>query len=127
MPDIGVTRFERRFVYSTTAGFAITDTLQTTKPQIFTSLLHADEKISENGNNRFSIDAGDAKMSVFILAPKTARTTIEANDLTTPGPPGAVDKGERVERGQRLAISTEPATSVQFIVKLKPTWQRIAR
>jgi hypothetical protein len=127
MPEVGLKQFERQFEYSTNAGFTIIDTLQTDRPQVFTSLLHADEKISETGNNRFAIDAGDAKMSVFILAPKTARTTIEANDLTTPGPPGSVDKGERVERGQRLAISTEPTTSVQFIVKLRPTWQRTIR
>jgi hypothetical protein len=90
-------------------------------------LLRVDEKIAETGNNRFVIDAGDAKMSVFILAPKTARTTIEANDLTAPGPPGSVDKGEGVMRRQRLAIAAERATSDQFIVKLRPTWQRMTR
>jgi len=127
LPELGLRQFERQFSYSTNMGFTITDTLQTDKPQIFTSLLHADEKIAETGNNRFAIDAGDAKMSVLVLAPKTVRTTIEANDLTAPGPPGSVDKGERVVRGERLAISTESTTSVQFIVKLKPTWQRMAR
>jgi hypothetical protein len=127
MPDIGLKRFERRFEYSTGAGFTITDILETDKPQIFTLLLHADEKIAETESNRFVIDAGTAKMSAVIVAPKTARTTIEANDLTAPGPPGSVDKGERVERGQRLAVSTKPATSAQIILKLGLAWQRRTR
>jgi hypothetical protein len=75
--------------------------------------------VAQAGTRRFVIDAGDAKMSVFIVAPTVAHMTIEANDLTAPGPPGSVDKGERVERGQRLAISTEPVRSAHFIVKLK--------
>src|SRR5215831_5518824 len=78
-------------------------------------------------NDQFVIDAGSAKMSVFVVAPKRSQTKIEASDLTTPGPPGSVDKGERVVRGQRVAISTGPSTSVQLTVKLKPTPQRIRR
>jgi hypothetical protein len=31
-----------------------------------------------------------------------------------------VDKGEAVVRGQRLSISTAPATSAQFVMKLAP-------
>jgi Domain of unknown function (DUF4962)/Heparinase II/III-like protein len=125
MPELGLTRFERRFTYSTTAGFNITDSLETDRPQVFTSLVHADERIVPEGDRRFVIDAGAAKTSVFIVAPKTAHAKIETNDLTAPGPPGAVDKGERVERGQRLAISTGPTKSAQFVLKLTASPTRL--
>jgi hypothetical protein len=129
MPELGLTRFERRFEYSVNKGFTITDSLQTDKLQVFTSLLHADERVTQAANRHFVINAGNAKMSVFIVAPSAAHTTIETNDLTAPGPPGSVDKGERVERGQRLAISTDPSKSAQFILRLTTSspWQRAKR
>lgn len=122
MPGVGLRRFERRFEYSPQAGFTITDTVAADKPRQFTALIHADEKIVAAGERRFALAAGGAGLSVLVAAPADARTAIEPNELTTPGPPGSVDKGERVVRGQRLAIATGPATSAQFIVKLAPTW-----
>lgn len=117
--ELGLIRFERRFQFSTTAGFTITDILEADKPQVFTSFLHADESLAKTGEGRFAINAENTKMSVVIVDPKVADIKIETNDLTAPGPPGAVDKGERVERGQRLAISTGPTKSAQFVMKLR--------
>jgi hypothetical protein len=43
---------------------------------------------------------------------------IETNTLTAPGPPGAVDKGERQVRGQKLLLSTPAVTRARFIMRL---------
>ncbi|MCU1266961.1 MAG: Heparinase II/III-like protein [Acidobacteria bacterium] len=125
MPELGLKRFERSFRYAAGDGFTISDQLESETPQIFTALLHADQRIAPLGPGSFVIDAGGAKMSVNIEIPKNARTIIETNELITPGPPGAVDKGERVERGRRIAVSNLlPARSVQFVMHLKVIGQR---
>jgi len=47
------------------------------------------------------------------------QATIETNTLTAPGPPGAVDKGERQERGEKLLLSTPaPTTRARFKLRL---------
>lgn len=122
LPAVGLKRFERLFEYSPQDGFTITDTLAADKPRTFTAMIHADEKIVAVGERRFAIEAGGAGMSVLVEAPRDARTAIEPNELTTPGRPGQVDKGERVVRGVRLAISAPPAASARFVIKLAPTW-----
>ena len=54
------------------------------------------------------------------MMPKVFDAKVEKNILTAPGRPGSVDKGEREERGVRLAISTkEKVKKAQFKVKLK--------
>jgi hypothetical protein len=40
--------------------------------------------------------------------------------VTAPGPPGAVDKGERQARGQKLLLSTSaPTNRARFTLRLK--------
>jgi hypothetical protein len=66
------------------------------------------------------INASGTNLSVNVEMPAQTRNAIEPNDLTAPGPPGSVDKGERQVRGERLAISTmAPAKAVNFRVSLK--------
>jgi hypothetical protein len=61
----------------------------------------------------FSITAGGVKLLIdpTLDAPvkqgqQSIESVIATNNLTAPGPPGAVDKGERQERGQKLLLST---------------------
>jgi len=59
-------------------------------------------------------------LKVNVDAPEQTRNAIEPNDLTAPGRPGSVDKGERQVRGERLAISTiTPTKATRFRVSLK--------
>lgn len=117
---LGLTRFERRFEYAPDTGFLVTDTLEAEQPRVFTALIHADEDIARAGERRFLIDAGHAGLAITVTAPEAARTVIEPNEVTGAGRPGSVDKGERVLRGERLSISTGPARSATFAVKLQP-------
>ena len=122
---LGVTRFERRFEFDGRGGFVITDELQATTPRTFTTLVHADNAVSQDGAGRFSIDASGAKLNVRVESPEGAQARIEENVLTAPGPPGSVDKGERQVRGQRLAVSTtEPVTTARFRVRLEVAGSR---
>jgi hypothetical protein len=119
-PELGVVRFEREFRFDSSNGFVISDDIQTAMPRTFTSLIHSDDRITPAGDRQFVIDASGTKLSVNVETPAQTHNAIEPNDLTAPGPPGSVDKGERQVRGERLAISTiAPAKAASFRVKLK--------
>jgi hypothetical protein len=126
-PALGLKKFVRELVYQPSAGFTISDDVETKSPAVFTSLLHADDRFESESSNRFSIRAGGVKLLIAPAieqpnaqpGPKQIQSAIESNRLTAPGPPGAVDKGERQERGQKLLLSTPaPITKARFILRL---------
>jgi hypothetical protein len=126
-PELGLKKFVREFVYRRGAGFTVSDEVETTKPELLTFLLHADNRIEKEGARRFSIKAGGVKLLVDptieqpngVPSSKLIQSEIEANTVTAPGPPGAVDKGERQVRGQKLLLSTlAPTTSARFRMRL---------
>src|SRR5439155_5478464 len=89
---------------------------------VLTFVLHADDHIEKGQGCQFSIKAGRVKLLIdpTIEQPNEIQSAIEKNILTSPGPPGAVDKGERQERGQKLLLSTaSPTTGVRFITRLR--------
>ena len=115
----------REFVYRPSSGFTVTDELETLKPAIITSLLHADGNIERVGDEQFSIKAGAAVLKIEpsiaqqSSPPGKMQSTIEVNVVTAPGPPGAVDKGEQETRGQKLLLSnSSPTTKEQFILRM---------
>lgn len=124
--ELGLQKFVREFVYRPGAGFTVTDEVETTKPASLTFLLHSDDRINKESANRFSIKAGAVKLLVDPTIEQTnevgstpIRAIIETNTLTAPGPPGAVDKGERQDRGQKLLLSTPaPTTRARFVLRL---------
>jgi hypothetical protein len=120
MPELDLLRFEREFRFSAEGGFRIIDTLQLAKAHAITELIHADETIMPLGDDRFAIGGSDAKLIVSVEEPKTVRFRIEPNIVIAAGLPGSVDKGERQERGQRLAISSAgPVRDIRFALSLK--------
>ncbi len=119
-PDVGVKKFIRRFEFTAPNSFVIEDEVETEKPNIITSYLHADNLIKQLSNNKFEFEPNKTNLFVELIAPKQVETKIEKNILTAPGRPGSVDKGEREERGVRLAISTkQKTTKTNFKVKMK--------
>lgn len=126
--ELGVTGFRRRFTFSPAKGFVITDDLTSKEARAFTSMLHADDKIEENSQNRFTIRAGESRMTVEIREPAAFSAKIEPNFLTSAGAPGSVDKGERQQRGERLAISTaKPSSVARFALTLKISSPSVAQ
>src|SRR5882672_10896885 len=130
-PELGLKKFVREFVYSSGGGFTVSDEVETIKPAVLSLLLHADKRIERESATRFSIKAGRVKLLIdpTIERPNdlppsnqiqsAIQATIETNTLTAPGPPGAVDKGERQERGEKLLLSTTtPITRARFIMRL---------
>jgi phage-related protein len=120
-PEVGVKRFVRRFEFSAPGSFTVTDEVETEEPQTITAFLHADNEIRRISNNVFAFEpAGGTHLLTEILKPQKMTAKIEKNILTAPGRPGSVDKGEREERGVRLAISTaEKVRKARFAVKIK--------
>ena len=119
--ELGVKKFIRQFEFSAPNNFVVTDEVETDKPQIVTAYLHADNLIENASNNNFFFEPlNNSRLLVKIEQPLQPRTAIEKNILTAPGKPGSVDKGEREERGVRLAISTkEKTTKAKFVVKME--------
>jgi hypothetical protein len=120
LPELGLKRFERAFEYAPETGVTVTDTLEADAPRMFTSVLHADGKIAAAGERRFTLSNGPAALGVQVVEPGFVLSNIDPNQLTGAGKPGSVDKGERVVRGERLRLSTTPARSARFVLKL--TW-----
>ena len=118
-PEIGVKKFIRKFEFSAPNSFVVTDQVETNTPKIITSYLHADNLINQISANNFVFEPNGTSLFVQMIAPKMFDAKIEKNILTAPGKPGSVDKGEREERGVRLAISTkEKVKKAKFVVKL---------
>lgn len=119
-PEIGVAGFIRKFEFTAPDSFVITDEISLKKQQIITSFLHSDNLINQISDNMFEFEPNGTSLFAQIYAPKHFDTKIEKNILTAPGKPGSVDKGEREERGVRLAISTrKPTKKIHFLVRLK--------
>jgi len=123
LPELGLKKFVRQFVYQPDTQFAITDEVEMNKPSMLALLLHADDKIEKLDENRFDIVAGDVKLLVepsIEFPPRSQfKTAIETNVVTAPGPPGAVDKGEQQSRGRKLVLSPPlPVTRARFIQRL---------
>ena len=117
---LGLKKFVRAFTFSKTEGFTVTDEIQTAAPAIFTTLLHADTSFTQENVNQFSINIGSVKLLAEILLPRKIKTTLEPNTLTAAGRPGAVDQGERQERGEKLLLTTiAPNTKAQFALRLR--------
>lgn len=110
-PEIGVKKFVRRFEFTAPNGFVVKDEVETDAPQTITAFLHADNLIEKLSENKFVFEPPGTRLTVEIVEPKTFDARIEKNILTAPGRPGSVDKGEREERGVRLAISTKEKTN----------------
>lgn len=120
-PELSLTKFVRELVYRPGAGFTISDEVETAKPAVLTFVLHADDHIEKEDGCLFRIDAGGVKLLVdpIIDQPNTIQSAIQTNVVTAPGPPGAVDKGELQERGQKLLLSTpEPTMRARFALRL---------
>ncbi|MEP6704929.1 MAG: hypothetical protein ABJB34_09000 [Acidobacteriota bacterium] len=119
MPNVDVIQFVRRFNFKAPGEFLIEDSIKTDRPQLITSYLHSDNSITEQGGG-FEFEVGKPRLFVKILEPKLYGSVIGPNFLTAPGRPGSVDKGEREQRGVRLAISSkQPATDANFKIRLR--------
>ena len=117
--NVGVVSFARRFDFKAPGEFMIEDSIKTDRPRLITSYLHSDNSIVEKGG-QFEFEGGKPGLFAEILEPKLLESVIEPNFLTAPGRPGSVDKGEREQRGVRLAISSKQAeTEATFRIRLR--------
>lgn len=118
-PSVGVVNFVRQFEFKAPGEFLITDKIKTDRPQTVTSYLHSDNSIV-SVNDGFEFEGG-GRPDLFaeLLQQNLFSTSIGPNYLTAPGPPGSVDKGNREQRGVRLAISTkQPVTESDIKLRL---------
>jgi hypothetical protein len=110
-PENGVTKFIRKFEFTAPGSFVVTDEIETATPQIVTAFLHSDNLIERVSDAAFEFEPGKTSLLAEIKASEKFAARIEKSILTAPGKPGSVDKGEREERGVRLAISSVEKTS----------------
>ena len=118
-PQIGVKSFTRNFKFTAPDTFIVTDNVEINSAAIITSFLHADNLINQISGGNFVFEPIGTSLFAEILSPKKFEAKIEKNILTASGKPGSVDKGEREERGVKLAISTgEKVKKAKFVTKL---------
>ncbi|MDI1240489.1 MAG: DUF4962 domain-containing protein [bacterium] len=119
VPEIGVEKFTRLFTFTAPYAFLVEDEIKTSKPRKIVSYLHSDNAIVKSGGG-FEFEPGNPSLMVDLIEPKGLDAIIEKNILTAPGRPGSVDKGEREERGVRLAVSPKNVVS-DFSMKARLT------
>jgi hypothetical protein len=122
LPPVGLGKFVREFVFRPGAGFMVTDEVETTNPSTLSFLWHADETIDKLSDTAFRLDSHGVKLLIdaSLEEPKTQfQSVIETNTVTAPGPPGAVDKGERQARGAKLVLTTKPTAKARFVERLR--------
>jgi hypothetical protein len=122
-PELGVKKYTRNFAFSAPDSFVVTDSIETANAQTVTAFFHSDKAITKSSDKSFIFEPGGTSLIVDVLAPADIETKIEKNTVTAPGPPGAVDKGTREERGVRLAVSTPNRVS-RLELKTKLTIDR---
>lgn len=119
-PEVGVRKYVRSFEFAAPDGFSIRDSVEMERPRTITAFLHSDNLITKTSDTIFVFEPGTTDLSAEINAPQGVETKIEKNILTAPGRPGSVDKGEREERGVRLAISSrEKVKTLELKVNLR--------
>jgi hypothetical protein len=64
LPQLGLKKFVREFVYKPGSGFTVSDEVENNTPAVLTWLLHADDKIEKGRDNRFSILAGAVRLLI---------------------------------------------------------------
>ena len=97
----------------------VTDTLRSSEPHRFTLLLHSDEKIRAAAPGEWSLVSYGQATPASTAAPSGSESRVEPNDVTAPGPPGSVDRGERQIRGERLLVTSPPSTRGTFATRIQ--------
>ena len=127
-PELGVSRFERHFLFVEPGYFVVWDELTTQEPRHFSWLLNADEKIIRRGDNGFLVSNKNATLFVERLLPVSVSHQIQPQMVTTQGRPGEVEKGKLELRGVQLVQRSEvKSRSMEFLHFLRPTeatWKR---
>ena len=119
-PDLGISKFDRHFIYVEPGYFVIWDELETSKPSLFTFLLNADKEIVGK-DPKLEFINGDARLLIDRLDPIKASVKIIDQEIQARGLPGSVDKGDSEIRGRQLRVtSTTAATSGGFLNVLVP-------
>ncbi|HEX6730474.1 MAG TPA: heparinase II/III family protein, partial [Pyrinomonadaceae bacterium] len=129
--DLGVSRFDRHFLYVAPAYFVVWDELATTEPRNFSWLLNADNNFVTKGPADFGITNRNATLFVQRLLPASVKHQIVPQMVTTQGRPGEVEKGKLEQRGFQLVETTNVKNrEIQFLHFLRPAdneWKRHPR
>jgi hypothetical protein len=127
-PDLGITRYDRHFLYVAPAYFVIWDELATDEPRNFSWLLNADEKFVTHTRNSFAVTQREAALFVQRLLPASVIHRIEPQMVTTQGRPGEVENGKLEQRGfQLVQESNEKSREIQFLHFLRATGAGLKR
>jgi hypothetical protein len=109
-PAVGVEKFLRKLTFTSPGSFVVEDEIKTSKARKIVSYLHSDSEIVKRASG-FEFEPGEPSLFLELIEPSGLDAIIEKNVLTAPGRPGSVDKGEREERGVRLAMSPKKPVS----------------
>ncbi|MBI4476197.1 MAG: heparinase II/III family protein [Acidobacteria bacterium] len=117
--ESGLRRFTRSFTFAAPATFVVEDDIEVERPTLIESYLHADTPISSSGND-FVIQQGGVQLRGQIASQTPLRTRAGETNLTSPGKPGSIEKGETDQRGYEIVIQTaSPVRKLDVTVTLR--------
>ncbi len=117
--SLGLTRYQRELKMSSAGHITVQDRIESSKPNLYSEVLHADKAITERGTRAFTLQGFGGSMRAELVKPKEVAQTIEDNVVMGPGIPGSVQNGTLETRGQRVVVTTKaPLLSEQFLWEL---------
>ena len=116
---LGLKSYLREFKMSSAGHISVQDHIESSKPNLYSEILHADEKVVGQGPRTFTLVGLGGSMRAVLEEPKDVTQAIEENVVMGPGIPGSVQNGTLETRGQRVVVTTKvPLLSTQFRWKL---------
>jgi hypothetical protein len=109
--SLGLKRYLRHITMKAPGKIKVRDEVESSKPHIFTEVLHSDMRVTPVAAQRYEIRINGEKLDVQVRSPVDAASKVESNVVMGPGRPGSVDKGSPEERGERLLVSTPKAST----------------
>ncbi|HEY4356187.1 MAG TPA: DUF4962 domain-containing protein [Acidobacteriaceae bacterium] len=114
-PATGLTRFTRHIQMSKAGEIRVSDTIETSRPEHLTEVLHTDAAFKKVAKDTFTTDVHGIVLHASEASSSPAAAKAEANVVMGPGRPGSVDKGTPEPRGERVVVTTDqPVTHEDF-------------
>jgi len=117
--SLGLKQYLREFKMLSAGHIAVRDSIASSKPNLYSEVLHADVKVDARGARAFTMEGFGGALQADLKEPQEVTQSIEKNVVMGPGIPGSVEKGSLEERGQRVVVGTKaPALADKFLWEL---------
>jgi Domain of unknown function (DUF4962)/Heparinase II/III-like protein len=115
-PLLGLTKYLRKIEMTTPGHIVVEDHIASSKPDVYSEILHADVRIIRRGPRAFTLEGDGGTLKAILEQPIGVDESIEKNVVMGPGKPGSVQSGSLQQRGERLIVKTNtPQVTEEFL------------